>query len=682
MSQKQLNILDELLNLTCEQYSNNKECSWISSLKTADKIEVYCERDDFENKWHIATITKILTDQSCNVIENILVTIKEQNKKYQYTEYEEIINIEDTSSVDQNIAKLHTHTHSYRLQKCYKCGVSHCLECDHLKYIRYRHLCRNCVISREEDDRFYVIRCSNIGRSFGDKIAKIIAVYSIGFIIICSNNECMNEISIDNQFDWRDKTRYKYSYYSIHEKYIHQYARDNLFNIYGSRGWDAKYLRFICDQCPKQNCDLLCCPYHEVSPNGICDDHAICSICNNKICDNHPNDPCKGCKQRNICENTQFYHHKKPTPNRDICELCIIPQEEKHIFDIIKDGNIVCTENDKIAWIIAGYSIGYILNCSNDDCDNEINIDNRYECLQQLRDNYSLYSVDKTNRSKHNNKIIDVYEKYLKFTCHGCRYTNWNKIMMIKNYLIYGFCRSYTTLIICDIIDLIIKYCNFNDKWSMKMSSSLVRVTSDIIKMRKKIPSTKQFAFGNDTIIINETSKLQHAWKLQLGAINRYPPKEKHICCGIGICNVDNIETLRVSYKLQDVVSKHDFQQSLHAEFIGFECLFCDNFEHQRNQHCINDWDLIKSVEKAELSSDSLGKDGKTCFMNHDTVVFYINCKQKIMSIYIMNRYRKYHDRKFVKCIKKIKYGKYRLAVWLKDVKERIKIIDSFVISE
>eukprot|EP01084_Bolivina_argentea_P275164 469180_1 len=279
-----------------------------------------------------------------------------------------------------------------------------------------------------------------------------------------------------------------------------------------------------------------------------------------------------------------------------------------------------------------------------------------------------------------------------------------NDILKIKLFL-YGYCRLNSRLVPSDIIQLIYVYYSIFDEWDQPLAHSAQRLHFLMNNMRvrrtrdKTYHKYKIYAFGTKIISINNNNSL-HKWKLTLNARHK---SGGHVCCGIGIMNVNDIKNMsylnwsnfRETFFNWDskIMPIHDiYLKSGHGiytkytkqinKFIGIECVLCvglhppvpkrrnsDNLVETHFGHCLNDHEFIQNATTNDLTTFN------TCFGGRDQVQMVVNCKKQLLNISVKSKSETSFKWNFEKDLKNIE-GKYKLAVWLRNPKQGITITD------
>ncbi len=279
------------------------------------------------------------------------------------------------------------------------------------------------------------------------------------------------------------------------------------------------------------------------------------------------------------------------------------------------------------------------------------------------------------------------------------------------NLILTGYSRSCGIKIISDIIVFMSQYCNFKDQWDLSNHSRflIIHQNKQRVQVYKKSDyhsirgSAKKFFFGTTLIDLYQDYNFMHQWQFHLQSISRHSKRGKHICCGIGIVNVNDIQRLIEKDHRVRNIKKREMESAVSNNsmngLIGFECIaFGEELVYDRyyantewrmgnygreiktlqRGHCLNDKGIMEQVSgnHNELTSK------QCCFMNQDIVTMIINCKEKLLTLLVVNKLDQGGSiRMYRKSLDDV-YGRYTLGVWLKHPGNKIDMIQSFVIGD
>eukprot|EP01084_Bolivina_argentea_P318281 551936_1 len=282
--------MTQLANYQKETHYRNSRSWWISGVYVGDKVDVYSE-----TIWSIATIKNITnkTDNGCKLHLHFDSYAAERDRclKINYNDHSSyIIKPLNSYTLYHNYLKysqLKPCTQKYYIKKCCACSKKCCSICKSIVTIPsfdYGQFCEDCCEHKQYE------KIQNAIHNVLDKmdliIINIIASYSIGIIVKCSNyNNCLNEIVFDNVFQLN--IRMDCEMKNIHQypisPYDSRYRSDIKYqNIYGL------YRRIFCYECNNVIKTCYFCHLKDVfvaeRTNGYerymwCDNHMFCTLC-------------------------------------------------------------------------------------------------------------------------------------------------------------------------------------------------------------------------------------------------------------------------------------------------------------------------------------------------------------------------------------------------------------------
>ena len=290
---------------------------------------------------------------------------------------------------------------------------------------------------------------------------------------------------------------------------------------------------------------------------------------------------------------------------------------------------------------------------------------------------------------------------------------------------VYGFCRHFVDSprsMIDDLIALVIKYydCDaFCETCIPKYLTIKYKDNLSTIQVTKNADQNElQFGFGTKTVVINfnnnniystdyncnkfdcKTDKKILPQKWNLIVDGRHKKGNSHVCCGIGIMNVNDIKCLQKTIKENDCKYRtgsecyhsdmiggyknldHRMCQLgplaanrlrwIESKFIGFCCVPVNTqYCQQPSFHS-----LIACNKMRHVKYDDFEKKNQCLLKKGDTIELSIECEKSETYLYL-KRINKCDNG--WKCMKQsiglLQSGKYQLVVWLRTKKTRIQVL-------
>ena len=301
--------------------------------------------------------------------------------------------------------------------------------------------------------------------------------------------------------------------------------------------------------------------------------------------------------------------------------------------------------------------------------------------------------------------------------------------------IVYGFCRRFVDSprsMVDDVIKLVINYydCDVFDETCITKYLSIENKNNlSTIQVKKSADQDRlQFAFGTKTIVINCSSNiygdcngynynksdcktdrkiLSQKWNLIVDGRHKKYHSKSHVCCGIGIMNVNDIKCLQKGMKKpEETYGVGTGKQCYHSDiarlykhldrrilrlgplggnrfkwiesnFIGFCCIPVNTrYNSQQSFHSIVACNQMRFVK-----CDYFEKKNQCLFKKGDKIELSIELEKG--EHYLFLRRQKCSNGCDVdsgwKCLKQslrlLQGAKYQLVVWLKDKKTRIQVI-------
>eukprot|EP01084_Bolivina_argentea_P281047 480807_1 len=306
-----------------------------------------------------------------------------------------------------------------------------CIDCRESDYLKACVYCINkdcdpfCMNHKDTYNIMYRTISNVLTFITQKQIIQLIADYSIGHVVECSNfEECQTEI-FNIAVPFFKSTNYWYPI--TVPNYDQRYHLTKL---------DSDTLcRIFCVSCQKhlQFCKRINCLNEDVECN--CVNHNYCIQC-----DNYKFTKCSGCKQLFCVEcslvevenskrfmtvyfpNNMYYRKWKV-----LCKDCLIHMNYSLMYQQILRA-ISCQKTmphvKAIIHCITSYSIGIVINCSNNECNNEIAAKNKLYFNKNIDINGEIFYKYQTKT-----KILftEVYGKQYRIFCAECTKYRLNK---------------------------------------------------------------------------------------------------------------------------------------------------------------------------------------------------------------------------------------------------------------
>eukprot|EP01084_Bolivina_argentea_P237024 398452_1 len=416
---------------------NNWGYDWLKLLKINDKIDVYDEihnAREYEDTWMIGTIIDMKTND--NIYQfNISYDGYSDHELFMLGDIQNWVTINyNSKQITQNIklAKLNTFTpiHSYlndktlskhvcawyynsKYGKCTICNRNICLECMALKG-RMVLICKTCT-QLTEFKHIYSILYENVStiKYMETHIIKILAEYSVGYIVNCCNSEqCTNDVYFESSFEVQHSLRFPWKY----EQRLWQYCPKRDMN--NTLFLCDNYRRIFCGKCYLNK--LKACKYPECNRNKevqlfghktICKNHEKCYKCDfgldstKTIC--------------NVCDNL-FHRNCGKFDRFDVCNKCKMDNKMELMWNILKTF-IGCDEKwiqNEIVSVIEGYIVDYIVNCC--CCNDVIVIKHRIQFEQNHDDRNNKISSYVLKYGGNISNGVYLYGKIRRIFCWSC----------------------------------------------------------------------------------------------------------------------------------------------------------------------------------------------------------------------------------------------------------------------
>ena len=300
-----------------------------------------------------------------------------------------------------------------KYQHCQYCRTKICQHCQ--PYGIHNELCS---IKRDEKRMYRAIRNSNFVIK-DEAIIRIIASYSIGFIINCI--KCNKKIRINNEYEMEQKVNFKY-----YELNLPQYStevvrfsanKEQITKIYGKYRvfFCANHKTRICVEGPCVNAIPIQSPK---AYSQICGDHGICCSCNALI------DYASYHNTIHLCKHCGLLFCVKCKIDRE-CKLCIKSMEISNIkqplLSVTNSENLLNNHfEENIIGIIIEYSIGVATTCVL--CNDYIKINNKFDFMKDIDfNNNEIYKYKLQDlRSVEDDEIRILYNEIYRIFCSKC----------------------------------------------------------------------------------------------------------------------------------------------------------------------------------------------------------------------------------------------------------------------
>ena len=304
---------------------------------------------------------------------------------------------------------------------------------------------------------------------------------------------------------------------------------------------------------------------------------------------------------------------------------------------------------------------------------------------------------------------------------------------------VYGFCRRFVDsprLMIDDLIALVINYYDC-DAFNEACTTKYLRITNknnlSMVQVKKMADQdTLQFVFGTKTIVVNcnnniyynnynysssksnpvrklttDQTMLSQKWNLTFGGRHKKNYSKSHVCCGIGIINVNDMKRLHNAMKRnekKDVYGLGTGKQCYHSDiaclydhayldvnavvklgpdranrfrwleskFIGFCCIPVNLRHHQHPSF----HSMIACNQMRHVKYQDVDQKNQCLLKKGDKIELSIKCEKGQPYLCLKRKKCVNGCGSSWKCIKQsigcLQNGKYQLVVWLKDKKTTI----------